>query len=269
VDLSTLSTVETGLTPSFDIAVAGLGSTTVEPASEIRVTTGSPPQLCWDLSSPPAAACPLGPALASTTASPPRETDVIAKGSLTANSTTRPFTDQTVHTTVATANFETCGARLRATVVSLSDGSPVAGAKVFLLDSEGKPVLDSSGQPVSAVSAADGTLEFPVWVADYTLKMSGTDSYIPAYMEVTAGGSGTTAPVNGTVTSNTVTTTANQTSHVQIAVTTNQPTSPPPPGEKDEAWFQGSGCTAAGGAQSALVVMLVLGGLAVLRRRRT
>ncbi|MFY0575666.1 hypothetical protein ACN28S_16035 [Cystobacter fuscus] len=72
VDLSTLSTIDTGLTPSFDVAVTGLGNATVEPASEIRVTTGAPPQLCWDLSSPPAAACPVGPKLASTTASPPR-----------------------------------------------------------------------------------------------------------------------------------------------------------------------------------------------------
>ncbi|WP_143177634.1 hypothetical protein [Cystobacter ferrugineus] len=270
VDLNTLSTLETGLTPSFDVAVAGIDTSSIEPESEIRVTTGAPPQLCWDLSSPPFAACPLGPALANTTDSPPRETVVTAKGAITINpGTPTSFTDQPLRTTVATANFDTCGARLRATVVSLSDGSPVAGAKVFLLDSEGNPILDSNGQPVSAVSAADGTLEFPVWAADYTLKMSGTDSYIPAYMNVTAGGSGTTAPVSGTVTSNTVTTTANQISHVQIAVTSNQPTPPPPPAENDEAWFQGSGCTAVGGAQSALVVLLVLGGLAVLRRRRT
>ena len=272
VDLTSLSTVETGLTPSFDVAAAGITNTTVVPESELRVTTGAPPQLCWDLSSPPFAACPIGPRLASTIASPPQEAVVTAKGSLTTNSGTTPYTDQAVRTTVATANFDTCGTRLRATVVSLSDGSPVAGATVFLLDSAGNPILDSNGQPASAVSAADGTLEFPVWAADYTLKMSGTDSYLPAFMNVTAGGSGVTTPANGTVVSNTVTTTVNQTSHVQITVTNNQPASCPPPGENppeedDEAWFQGSGCTAAGGAQSALVVMLVLGGLVVLRRR--
>ncbi|WNG16512.1 hypothetical protein [Cystobacter fuscus] len=266
VDLTSLSTNETGLTPSFDVS-ADITNANVVPASEIRVTTGAPPQLCWDLASPPFSACPIGPKLASTAASPPRETIVTAKGSLTNTGTTTPYTNQDVPTSVATANFDTCGTRLTAKVVSLSDGSPVAGATVFLLDSAGNPILDANGQPASAVSAADGSLEFPVWAGDYTLKMSGTDSYLPAFMNVTAGGSGMTTPTNGTVVSNAVTTAVNQTSHVDITVTNNRPTQPPPPAGNDEAWFQGSGCTAAGGAQSALVVMLVLGGLVVLRRR--
>jgi MYXO-CTERM domain-containing protein len=37
---------------------------------------------------------------------------------------------------------------------------------------------------------------------------------------------------------------------------------------QDEAWFQGSGCASTGGAQPALMVVLALGGLMVLRRRR-
>ncbi len=36
----------------------------------------------------------------------------------------------------------------------------------------------------------------------------------------------------------------------------------------DEAWFQGSGCTSTGSAQPALMMVLALGGLVVLRRRR-
>jgi MYXO-CTERM domain-containing protein len=93
---------------------------------------------------------------------------------------------------------------------------------VFLLDSAGKPVLDGNGQQASAVTAADGTLEFPVWAAGYTLKLSGNARYVPVFATVDAGGSGTSTASAGTVVSNTVTTTASQTSHVTISVTVDE-----------------------------------------------
>lgn len=43
---------------------------------------------------------------------------------------------------------------------------------------------------------------------------------------------------------------------------------PPPPPVVDEAWFQGSGCASTGGVQPVLMVLLALGGLGVLLRRR-
>jgi MYXO-CTERM domain-containing protein len=284
VDLAGLTTAIAGVTPTFDVATTGFTDTTVVPTSEFRVTTGSAPQLCWDLSGP-ALVCPTQPGLALSPAPTPQATAVTAKGSYTPTSgTTTSFTDQVLNTNVNTnpPTFENCnGTRLRATVTSVADGKPVAGAVVFLLDSAGNPVLNASGQPVSAVSAADGTVEFPVWAAGYTLKMSGTTSYSPVYANVTAGGSGTTLPTGGTVVSSTVTTTANQVSHVAIAVNVPQtpvdpvdpvdpepctPVEPAPP--QDRAWFQGSGCASAGGTQPALMMLMALGGLMVLRRRR-
>jgi MYXO-CTERM domain-containing protein len=75
------------------------------------------------------------------------------------------------------------------------------------------------------VSAADGTVEFPVWAAGYTLKFNKAASYTPVAMTVNAGGSGTTLASGGSVVSNTVTTTVGTTSHVTITV--NVDTEPP------------------------------------------
>ncbi|HEX8820925.1 MAG TPA: Ig-like domain-containing protein [Archangium sp.] len=224
VNLTALSPSVVGSTPTFDIAAEGFTDTSVVPVGEFRVTTGSPPQLCWDLAVP-ALTCPTGPGLASTAPPSQVSTAVTAKGSFTTGSGVNAFTDQVLNSTVTpnTPTFDNCGGtRLRATVVSLVDGGPVAGATVFLLDSAGTPILDANGQPVSAVSAADGTVEFPVWAAGYTLKLSGTARYRPVYMNVTAGGSGATFASGGSVVSNTVTTTVNQTSHVNITVTVDE-----------------------------------------------
>ncbi len=57
VDLTALTPAVAGSTPTFDVAAAGLTDTSVVPVGEFRVTTGSPPQLCWDLSVP-ALTCP-------------------------------------------------------------------------------------------------------------------------------------------------------------------------------------------------------------------
>jgi MYXO-CTERM domain-containing protein len=220
VDLTGLSPAVAGSTPTFDVAAAGFTDTTVIPVGEFRVTTGSPPQLCWDLAVPPLT-CPTGPGLAGNATAGPQGTSVTAKGSFSTSSSTTPYTDQVINTTINAnpPNFDNCGGtRLRATVVSAADGSPVSGARVFLYDSAGNPVLDSNFQPVSAVSAADGALEFPVWAAGYTLRLSGTSRYVPLTATVTAGGSGTTAASGGTVISNTVTTTVGQTSHVNLTV---------------------------------------------------
>ena len=224
VDLSALSLAVAGSTPTFDVSTAGFTDTTVVPVGEFRVTTGTPPQLCWDLSVP-ALTCPTLPGLAGNATAGPQSTAVTARGSFSTGSGVTSFTDQVMNATVDAnpANFDNCGGtRLRATVVSLTDGSPIAGARVFLLDSAGNPVLDSNHQPAFTVSAADGTLEFPVWAAGYTLKMGGSARYTPVTMTVTAGGSGTTVASSGTVVSNTVTTKVGNTSHVAITVTLDE-----------------------------------------------
>jgi MYXO-CTERM domain-containing protein len=224
VDLTGLSPSVAGNTPTFDIAAAGLTDLQITPMGEFRVTTGSPPQLCWDLSVPPLT-CPTRPGIAGNDAPGPRSTAVTAKGSFTTNTGTTPFTDQVLTSTVDAnpPNFENCnGTRLRATVVKLTDGRPVAGAQVFLYDSAGNPVLDANNQPASAVTAADGTVEFPVWAAGYTLRLPGTTRYTPVFSTVNAGGSGTTFASNGSVVSNTVTTTVNTTSQVTFTVTADE-----------------------------------------------
>ena len=224
LDLTTLSPAVAGSTPTFDVAAAGFTDTTVVPVGEFRVVTGSPPQLCWDLAVP-ALTCPTRPGLAGNDTAGPQATTVTARGSFTTGSGVTPFTDQVLNATVDAnpPNFDNCGGtRLRATVVSLEDGSPVRGAPVFLFDSAGNPILDSNQQPAFAVSAADGTVEFPVWAAGYTLKLNGSSRYFPVAMTVTAGGSGTTLASGGSVVSNTVTTTMSITSHVTISVKVDQ-----------------------------------------------
>jgi len=231
VDLTGLSPAVAGNEPTFDVTAVGFTNTTVVPQGEFRVTTGSPPQMCWDLSEA-ALVCPAGPGLAGNEMPGPRQTTITAKGSFRTGANTTPFTDQVLTPTVNTnpPNYSNCGgSRLRATVVTLTDGSPVAGARVLLLDSAGNPVLDANGQPASAVTAADGSVEFPVWSAGYKLRLSGTNAYTPVFASVTAGGSGMTFPSGGTVTSNTVTTTAGQTSQADFVVSSGQPSGPHTP----------------------------------------
>lgn len=223
LDLTGLTTAVAGVTPTFDVATTNLVNETVVPRAEFRVTTGSAPQLCWNLSKPEVV-CPTTPGVAGHPEPVTQPTSVAAKGSFTLGSSTTHFTPQVMNTTGETnpPTFENCGTRLLATVTSQSDGKPVAGAVVYLLDNAGNPVLGANGQPVSAVSAADGTLEFPVWAASYRSKISGTSHYTPVYMNVTAGGSGTTFVSGNTVVSNTVTTTRGTTSHVAITVNTTE-----------------------------------------------
>jgi MYXO-CTERM domain-containing protein len=256
VDLTQLSPDATGDSPTFDVAVTGLKNTLVEPSGTFRVTTGAPPQLCWELSES-SLVCPNKPGLAL-----PQEALVTTKGSFATSAGTTSFTDQVMKTSVKNPpDFNNCGgAWLRATVVSLSDGSPISGQTVFLLDSAGNPILDANGLPASAVSAADGTLEFSVWAGGYTLKLTGDGHYTPVSMNVDAGGSGTTQASEGTVVSNTITPQRQQPAHVTITVDVVP--------VLDEAWFQGSGCASSGGAQPVLMVLLALGGLWGLRRRR-
>jgi hypothetical protein len=219
VDLTALSPATVGSTPTFTIAAEGFTNTSVVPVGEFRVTTGSPPQLCWNLTAPDLT-CPAGPGLIGN-APGPRSTPVTAKGSYTTGSGVNAFTDQVLNSSVTpnAPTFDNCGGtHLRATVVTQKDGSPVAGAQVFLFDSAGNPILDANGQPVSALTAADGTVSFPVWASGYTLRLSGTAIYIPVSATVTAGGSGTTAANGNTVVSNPVTTTANTPSHVRLTV---------------------------------------------------
>jgi MYXO-CTERM domain-containing protein len=224
IDLTTLSPSVAGGTPYFDVSVEGFTATGVTPAGEFRVTTGSPPQLCWELAAP-ALDCPSTPGLARDTSPAPVSTPVTVDGSFSTNSGTNSFPGQVLNTRLD-ANAGNCGTRLRATVVELADGSPVSGARVFLFDGAGNPILDANNQPVSAVSAADGTVEFSVWAANYTLKLTGNTLFTPVSMNVTAGGSGLTYPRAGTVVSNAVTTTLSQPSHVRITVTSLAPSPP-------------------------------------------
>jgi uncharacterized protein (TIGR03382 family) len=257
VDLSELSPAVAGDSPTFDVAVAGLTDTRVVPEGAFRVTTGAPPQLCWELAEAPLV-CPASPGLAV-----PQEPVVTVKGSFATEAGTTSFTDQVLRTTVENSpDFDNCGTQLRAKVVSLSNGEPVSGQEVFLLDSAGASILDANGLPVSAVSTADGTVEFQVWAAGYTLKLTGDAPYIPVSMTVDAGGSGTTLASGDTVVSNTVAPQVNQPAQVTITVDVIPL---PVPGE---AWFQGSGCASTGVAPPVLMVVLALGGLWRLRRRR-
>jgi MYXO-CTERM domain-containing protein len=230
LDLTGLSTDVAGYSPTFDIAAVGFNDTSVVPKAEFRVTTGTPPQLCWDLAVPPLS-CPTQAGLAGNDTAGPQSTNVNVNGSLATNpSNVTPYTPRVLTNTVNAnpPNFNNCGGtHLRANVVLEEDGSPVAGARVFLFDSAGNPILDANGQPASALTAADGTVSFPVWGAGYTLRLSGTAAYIPVSATVTAGGSGTTAASGNTVVSNTVTTQVNTPANVRFVVT--KPANPPPP----------------------------------------
>jgi MYXO-CTERM domain-containing protein len=231
VDLTTLPPAAAGDTPTFLVAATGFTDTSVVPVGEFRVTTGAPPQLCWDLSAPASPVCPTLPGLATDATAGVQSTTITAKGSFTTGSGTTPFTDQVMTATVDAnpPNFTNCGGTLlTATVKSLLDGRPVPGATVYLLDGAGNPVLDPTFQPVSAVSAADGTVTFPVWAAGYTLKLSGTARYVPVTMTVTAGGSGTTVPSGGTLVSNIVTTAVSVAAHVDIVVSVDAVPPPAP-----------------------------------------
>jgi len=228
VDLSALTVAVAGDTPVFDVAAVGFTDASVVPEGEFRVTSGSSPELCWDLSpSPPV--CPTLPGIAGPSSSELPTTPVVAKGSYVLATATTDYTDQTLTSSVDNLpNFTNCGTQLEVAVKKVQGGSPVVGATVSLLDGTGNPVLDSTQKPVSEVSLANGKVRFPVWAAGYKVRLGKTFRYLPVAATVTAGGSGTTLASGETLTSNTVTTTASTPAHVDLLVDLDD-TPPGPP----------------------------------------
>jgi len=205
IDISALTPALAGDTPTFDIAATGFTDTTVVPAAQLKVVTGTPPQLCWDLHQP-LNTCPTlaGPAVAGDTNSV--NTNVIANGSYTVGDVVTQYPQRTYATTGVPASppLNECASTLNG-VARKADNSAVAGVTVTLLDASGSPIL-SGGNPITTTTAANGSYSFAVWGGlGYKVKFADSSSAQAVSATVTAAGTGTTNAANGAVVSNTVT----------------------------------------------------------------
>ncbi len=193
-----------GDTPTFDVAAAGLNDTTIVPAAVLKVATGSAPQVCLTLGQPPNL-CPAAAGLAVLLPAQSVLTNVVGSATYTAGAEPRVDYDPASYTTTGTPgqpSVPTCSGPLSGTARYIN-GPPVPGAPVELLTAGGGAVNDpSTGLPVNATTAADGTFSFPVWGGNrYRVGVSGSPSADPVSVTVVMGGIGTTNAVSGVATS--------------------------------------------------------------------
>ncbi len=227
IDLTGLSVAVAGDTPTFSVAAPGFTNTSIAPQAEFRVTTGSTPQLCFELAYP-SPVCPTTAGIAGNAAGPPQATTVTAKGSyLLDGGAVTNYTDQVspVNVSIDPPNVTNCGGYLTATAKT-SGGTPLDNVQVFLLNNAGAAITDGSGNPVSAFTDLSGNVSFPVWVSDYKLRVTGTANYTPSTMTVTAGGSATTTASGGVVISGTVTSSRTAAASVNIVLNPVPPAAP-------------------------------------------
>ncbi len=204
IDISALTPAIAGDTPTFDIAATGFTDTTVIPAAVLKVVTGTPPQVCWDLH-PPLAGCPNVAGVPVETEAVETATQVTGNASYKIGETITNYTMQTYDTSgvPASPTIAECGATINGTVRGEA-GEPVIGAVAQLVDGSGAAIM-FDGAPATATTGTDGTFSFSVWGGpDYQVTFTSSPAGIPVSATVTAGGSGTTMASGGALTSNPV-----------------------------------------------------------------
>jgi len=192
LDLTSLTTAQTGANPAFAITFNGMsasisgGSVVGGPKADFKVV-GDAPQLCLAAKM---RACEQG--FGVFPANGAVSTTVLASGTATlSGGQPVPFSPASVAINDAAALASNCGAKLGG-VLANSAGDPVAGLDVALLDGLGQAVGDAAGLPLRAVSAADGSYAFPALLNQtYAVRMSSTATWSLTSLTVVTGGSGT------------------------------------------------------------------------------
>ncbi len=219
IDLTDLTVDVAGTTPTFDVTPVGLVVPAPIPRVELKVVTGSPPQMCWKLN-PLIEDCPEEPGYAEALSGGVQDTTVIANASYSdAAGTTLTYPQQSYETVGAPASppLNVCGGTVRGTA-RVYTGVPAAGASVTLHYANGEPVFHPNTEnPVTATTAADGTFAFPVWGGFvYQVRSTGSPTAEPMSITVTTGGSGTVFAEDGELVSNSMTVNRRGTAEVDI-----------------------------------------------------
>ena len=190
VNLSALSPSVTGQDPSFEVTFTGVTGALTTGSARVEAV-GDAPELC--LTPTVVAPCPqltgTVRSLAGTT------TSVTANASATdSQSNTTPFAPASVNLTVTTPTPEQCGSSLSGVASVLGTTVPVAGVTATLLDVSGNPILDASSNPVTTVTAADGSYTFgQLFPGGYKVRFDDLGTRTVATATVTAAGSGSTS----------------------------------------------------------------------------
>jgi CshA-type fibril repeat protein len=210
VDLATLAVADSGLTPTFTVTFVGRDDFGDVSA---RVTAvGGAPQLC------------LTPVATLACVGPTYDAGLLGPRTATVTATGTAFASDETATPI---NAATQTVNIEATALSQCDGgsvsgkaligtTPIVGALVSLLDGSGNALNypadwsdpDLANQPITALTASDGTYSFPNLVfGTYKVSFADTTANSVYTTTVTTGGSGTTTDTGAatTLVSNVVT----------------------------------------------------------------
>lgn len=203
LDLSALSTSDSGQTPTFVVDIIG-ASGSVTPTARLSAV-GDAPQLCLNVTA--LATCPSGSGQISPSSLGPTTAGFSATGTSSDGTTTTTLDSASSSVTVSAMNASQCGSTLTGTATLTGTSTPVAGATVTLLDSSGNPVLDSQGNPVTTTTASDGTYSFGyLYPGNYKVKFSDSGVKTADTATITSGGSSSVS--RGDCSSGTATTVA-------------------------------------------------------------
>jgi hypothetical protein len=155
VNLSALSTVDTGQTPTLTVNFTGRDPSSINTTALLSASSDQP-QLCIH---PTVSSCPTNVS-GIIPAQPAGVTLVTATGTIQAGSDPATTSGPSnVTERFAAAAQGTCGSSIVGTATR-SGGGPVAGAKVLLWDEDNNVPVLFHGQPVTTTTAADGTYSF-------------------------------------------------------------------------------------------------------------
>jgi CshA-type fibril repeat protein len=195
VELSSLAVADSGLTPTFTVTFVGR-----EESGDVsaRVTAvGGAPQLCL---TPVATLACVGPTYDAGLLGPRTATVTATGTAFASNGTGTPINAATQTVNIdATALSQCDGGSISGK--ALIGTTPIVGALVSLLDGSGNPLNypadwsdpDFANQPITALTASDGTYSFPNLVfGTYKVSFADTTASSVYTTTVTTAGTGTT-----------------------------------------------------------------------------
>ncbi|WP_281787110.1 SdrD B-like domain-containing protein [Aurantimicrobium sp. INA4] len=198
LDLSSLSTVDTGTTPTFSVAFNGItGSITT--ATAVLKAVGDAPELCTRVTA--VYPCPSG--LGPMSSLPDLATTVGAFGTSVLGGVTTTLTSASRNLTVQAPSLGFCTTSISGRAGDAgggTSGTAIPGVTVTLLDSSGNPIL-SNGSPVTTTTASDGTYTFANLLPNsYRVSFNSPSGKTLVSSTTSSGAAGTTVGASSNLT---------------------------------------------------------------------